>query len=131
MRRMNAKQGEKFSKGKVSNQLPKLNVDAAGIDVGSEEHWVAVPEDRTEHPVRSFKCFTADLQAMVQWLRECKIKTVAMESTGVYWIPIFQILDRAGFEVKLVNARYVKNAPDRKRIFLIVNGYNACIHMDS
>ena len=69
MRRMNAKQDEKLSKGKVSNQLPKLNnIDAAGIDVGSEEHWVAVPEDRAEHPVRSFKCFTADLQAMVQWL---------------------------------------------------------------
>jgi transposase len=111
---MNAKQGEKLSKGKVSNGLPNLNVDAAGIDVGSEEHWVAVPEDRAERPVRSFKCFTADLQAMVQWLRECKIKTVAMESTGVYWIPLFQILDRAGFEVKLVNARHVKNVPGRK-----------------
>jgi transposase len=113
MRRMNAKQEEKLSNGKVSNRLPKL-VDAAGIDVGSEEHWVAVPEDRAEHSVRSFRCFTADLQAMAQWLRECKIKTVAMESTGVYWIPIFQILDRAGFEVKLVNARHVKNAPGRK-----------------
>ena len=114
MRRMNAKQGEKLPKGKVPNGLPNLNVDAAGIDVGSEEHWVAVPEDRAEHPVRSFKCFTADLQAMTQWLKECKITTVAMESTGVYWIPIFQILDRAGFEVKLVNARHVKNVPGRK-----------------
>ena len=98
----------------MPNGLPNLNVDAAGIDVGSEEHWVAVPEDRAERPVRCFKCFTADLQAMVQWLRECKIKTVAMESTGVYWIPLFQILDRAGFEVKLVNARHVKNVPGRK-----------------
>jgi transposase len=114
MRKMNAKQGKKLPKGKVPNGLPNLNVDAAGIDVGSEEHWVAVPEDRTDRPVRSFKCFTADLQAMIQWLRECKIKTVAMESTGVYWIPIFQILDRAGFEVKLVNARHVKNVPGRK-----------------
>jgi len=61
---MNAKPGKKLSKGKASNRLPKLNVDAAGIDVGSEEHWVAVPEDRAEHPVRSFKCFTADLQDM-------------------------------------------------------------------
>jgi len=114
MRKMKVDQGKKLSRGKASDRLPKLNVDAAGIDVGSEEHWVAVPEDRDKHPVRSFKCFTADLQSMVQWLRECKISTVAMESTGVYWIPIFQILDRAGFEVKLVNARHVKNVPGRK-----------------
>jgi transposase len=111
---MNVKQGKKMSEGNVSNGLPKLNVDAAGIDVGSEEHWVAVPEDRGEHPVRSFRCFTADLHSMAQWLKECNIKTVAMESTGVYWIPIFQVLDRAGFEVKLVNARHVKNVPGRK-----------------
>ena len=74
MRRMNAKQGEKLSKGKGSNQLPKLNVDAAGIDAGSEEHWVAVPEDRTEHPVRSFKCFTADLQAMSNGCESVKLR---------------------------------------------------------
>jgi hypothetical protein len=65
MRKMNAKQGKKLYKGKVPNGLPNLNVDAAGIDVGLEEHWVAVPEDRAERPVRCFKYFTADLQAMV------------------------------------------------------------------
>ena len=82
--------------------------------MGSEEHWVAVPEDRDEQPVRSFKCFTADLNAMAEWLKKCHIQTVVMESTGVYWIPPYQILEKQGFEVKLVNARHVKNVPGRK-----------------
>ena len=96
------------------SSFPIINKDAAGIDIGSEEHWVAVPEDRDEEPVRSFGCFTADLQAMAQWLKTCGITTVAMESTGVYWIPAHQILEQHGFEVFLVNARHVKNVPGRK-----------------
>jgi len=91
-----------------------INKDAAGIDIGSGEHWVAVPEDRDEEPVRCFGCFTADLQAMARWLKECGVTTVAMESTGVYWIPCYQILEEHGFEVRLVNARHVKNVPGRK-----------------
>jgi transposase len=91
-----------------------INPDAAGIDIGSAEHWVAVPADRDQHPVRKFKCFTADLHNMADWLDECGIKTIAMESTGVYWIPAFQILESRGFEVKLVNAKHVKNVPGRK-----------------
>jgi transposase len=94
--------------------LPLITPNAAGIDIGSEEHWVAVPEDRDEKPVRSFRCFTADLQAMATWLKACGVTTVAMESTGVYWIPAYQILEAHGFEVKLVNARHVKNVPGRK-----------------
>lgn len=94
--------------------FPLINVNAAGIDVGSEEHWVAVPKDRDEEPVRSFGCFTSDLNAMAEWLKKCGIETVAMESTGVYWIPLYQILETQGFEVKLVNARHVKNVPGRK-----------------
>ena len=94
--------------------LPLITPNAAGIDIGSSEHWVAVPEDRDENPVRSFGCFTADLHAMARWLKECGITTVAMESTGVYWIPVYQILEAHGFEVKLVNARHVKNVPGRK-----------------
>jgi transposase len=94
--------------------FPIINHDAAGIDIGSEEHWVAVPEDRDENPVRSFGCFTSDLHAMARWLKGCGVTTVAMESTGVYWIPPFQILEEHGFEVKLVNARHVKNVPGRK-----------------
>jgi transposase len=97
-----------------SGSLPMINANAAGIDIGSEEHWVAVPEDRDEQPVRKFGCFTTDLQAMADWLENCGIETVAMESTGVYWIPVFQILESRGFEVKLVNARHVKNVPGRK-----------------
>jgi transposase len=97
-----------------SSSFSMINKDAAGIDIGSGEHWVAVPEDRDEEPVRCFGCFTADLQAMARWLKECGVTTVAMESTGVYWIPCYQILEEHGFEVKLVNARHVKNVPGRK-----------------
>ncbi|MFN8625780.1 MAG: IS110 family transposase [Candidatus Binatia bacterium] len=94
--------------------LKTVHVNAAGIDVGSAEHYVAVPEDRDPQPVRRFECFTADLDRLADWLEGCRIDTVVMESTGVYWIPLFQILDRRGFEVKLVNARHVKNVPGRK-----------------
>lgn len=97
-----------------SGSFPIVNKDASGIDIGSEEHWVAVPEDRDENPVRPFGCFTSDLHAMARWLKTCGITTVAMESTGVYWRPSFQILEEYGFEVKLVNARYAKNVPGRK-----------------
>jgi len=75
-----------------SSSFSVINQDAAGIDIGSGEHWVAVPEDRDEEPVRCFGCFTADLQAMARWLKQCGVTTVAMESTGVYWIPCYQIL---------------------------------------
>jgi transposase len=95
-------------------QVEVVNPNAAGIDVGSEVHYVAVPPDRDPEPVRSFKCFTADLNALADWLDECGIETVAMESTSVYWIPLYQILEARGFEVILVNARHVKNVPGRK-----------------
>ena len=98
----------------ASGSFPIINTNAAGIDIGSEEHWVAVPQDRDENPIRPFGCFTADLHAMARWLKACGVTTVAMESTGVYWIPPFQILEEHGFEVKLVNARHVKNVPGRK-----------------
>jgi transposase len=91
-----------------------INPNAAGIDVGSEVHYVAVPPDRDPDSVRSFKCFTADLNSLADWLTQCGIETVAMESTGVYWIPLFQILEPRGFEVLLVNARHVKHVPGRK-----------------
>ena len=97
-----------------SSSFSMINKDAAGIDIGSGEHWVAVPEDRDEEPVRCFGCFTADLHAMARWLKECGVTTVAMESTGVYWIHCYQILEEHGFEVNLVNARHVKNVPGRK-----------------
>ena len=94
--------------------LEKVHLNAAGIDVGAATHWVAVPEDRDENPVRSFGVFTSDLIALCQWLKRCQVETIAMESTGVYWIPLFQVLERNGFEVRLVNASHAKNVPGRK-----------------
>lgn len=96
------------------NSLPVLFPHTAGIDIGSKSHFVAVPVDRDSSPVREFFTFTADLHKMVNWLKECRIKTVIMESTGVYWIPAFEMLESAGFEVKLVNARHVKNVSAHK-----------------
>ncbi|KJV62518.1 transposase family protein [Rickettsia amblyommatis str. Ac/Pa] len=91
-----------------------INPDAAGIDIGSKSHYVCVPQDRDKECVRKFSSFTDDLYKMADWLKKCGIKTIAMESTGVYWIPVFQILEQRGFEVYLVNAKYVKNVPGRK-----------------
>ncbi len=91
-----------------------INQNAAGIDIGSAEHWVCVPPDRVSENVRRFGCFTPDLVAMADWLIESGVETVAMESTGVYWIPVFQILEQRGLQVKLVNAHYVKTVPGRK-----------------
>lgn len=99
-------------------QLPKhlqnINQHAAGIDIGSRSHFVAVPEGSDEQPVREFSTFTCDLERLADWLISCGVTTVAMESTGVYWIPVFEILESHGLEVKLVNARHVKNVPGRK-----------------
>jgi len=94
--------------------LPVMRPDAAGIDIGATEIFVAVPADRAVENVRSFPTFTQDLYALADWLAECGVKTVAMESTGVYWIPLFQILEERGLEVCLVNARHVKNVPGRR-----------------
>lgn len=91
-----------------------INRDAAGIDLGSREHWVAVPPDRDEQSVRCFGTCTADLEALIQWLKQCRITSVAMEATGVYWIPLFQMLEKDGFKVTLANARHLKNVTGRK-----------------
>jgi transposase len=93
---------------------PSVNPNAAGIDVGGASHYVAVPADRDEQPVRAFAAFTGSLYRMADWLKECGIETVAMESTGVYWIPVFQVLEERGFEVRLVDARQLKRVPGRK-----------------
>jgi transposase len=94
--------------------LEKTHLNAAGIDIGSGSHWVAVPEDRDPQPVREFKSFTHDLHRLADWLEACGIDTVAMESTGVYWIPLYEILEARGIEVLLVNAHHVKSVPGRK-----------------
>ena len=94
--------------------LSCLNLNAAGVDIGATEIFIAVPGDRDPQPVRHFSTFTEDLHAAAAWLKACHIETVAMESTGVYWIPLFQILEARGFKVFLVNAHHVKNVPGRK-----------------
>ena len=88
--------------------------NAAGIDIGSASHFVAVPPDRDDQPVREFKSFTQDLETLAQWLQECEVDVVAMEATGVYWIPLYELLESKGFTVHLVNARHVKNVSGRK-----------------
>lgn len=85
-------------KGKTLNGFAEINHDAAGIDVGNAQHWVAVPSGRDTVSVRMFGCVTSDLHALANWLMQCEIKTVAMESTGVYWIALFEILESRGFQ---------------------------------
>lgn len=99
--------------GTLSSNLTRVNPDAAGIDIGSASHFVAVPPGRNEESVREFKSFTSDLHALGDWLECCGIKTVAMESTGVYWIPLFELLEARGFDVLLVNPKHLKNVPGR------------------
>src|SRR5467141_1300659 len=94
--------------------LEVVHPDAAGIDIGNESHYVAVPPTRDTESVRRFGCTTAELKAMAGWLKQCGIRTVAMQSTGVYWIAVYDILEQAGLEVYLVNARETKNLPGRK-----------------
>jgi len=94
--------------------MPVLHPHAAGIDIGATEIYVCVPLDRDPQPIRRFGTFTEDLLALAAWLKACGVTSVAMESTGVYWIPLYQILETRGLEVCLVNARHVKNVPGRK-----------------
>lgn len=109
-----SKQKAKRTKAGIVNALDQINLNAAGIDIGAEEVWVAVPPERDEDSVRSFPTFTADLQRLADWLSACGVDTVAMESTGVYWIPLFEILEARGLQVYLVNARHLKNVTGRK-----------------
>jgi transposase len=108
------KDGMATKRRKRTEDLPVLHPDAAGIDVGASELFVAVPADRDPEPVRSYPTFTRDLQELADWLQSCGIRSVAMESTSVYWIPVYQILEARGIEVFLVNAHYLKNVPGRK-----------------
>jgi transposase len=102
------------TRGKSRRPLSAVHPNAAGLDVGATFHVVAVPPDRAEDSVRTFRSFTGDLQRLADWLQEVGVTTIAMESTGVYWIPVFELLEARGFEVLLVNARDVKHVPGRK-----------------
>lgn len=97
-----------------TSSIKIINPDSAGIDIGASSHFVAVPEGRDSEIVKEFECYTPDIQEMIQWLKKCKIKTIVMESTGSYWIPVFEMLDQEGFEVNLVDAHHLKNIRGRK-----------------
>ena len=111
---MNSPKLPKRKKMNLPKHLQHINQHAAGIDVGSRSHWVAAPEGSTDQPVQEFQSFTDDLHRMADWLITCGVSTVAMESTGIYRIPVFEVLESRGIEVKLVNARHVKNVPGSK-----------------
>jgi transposase len=94
--------------------LDVVHSNAAGIDIGNESHFVAVPPGRDSEPVREFGSWTADLERMAAWLKSCGIETIAMQSTGVYWFAVYDVLERHGLKVFLVNASHTKNLPGRK-----------------
>jgi transposase len=105
----------KASKRVTLQSLPVIHPDAAGIDVGAKEHVIAVPCDRDERPVRTFQAFTPELHELAAWLKRCGIRSVALESTGIYWISLYEVLEQHGFEIRVVNARHVKNVPGRTK----------------
>ena len=105
---------ERAKESKAAMSLEVVHPNAAGIDIGNAAHYVAVPSERDPEPVRHFDCFTEDLRKMAEWLAQCGIDTVAMQSTGVYWLPVYEVLAERGFRVFLVNAAHTKNLPGRK-----------------
>ena len=108
------RQQRRSPRAAVVPKLRRHNPAAAGLDIGAEEIWACVPADRDAQPVRAFGTFTPDLHAVAEWLAQCQVTTVALESTGVYWIPIYEVLEARGFEVCVVNARHLKHVPGRK-----------------
>jgi hypothetical protein len=114
---------------KKSSRMSVIHPHAAGVDIGAEFHVVAVPPDADAEPVRTFQSFTGDLHRMSDWLKTCHITTIAMESTGVYWLPAFEILEAAGFNVILVNARDAKMFPVARLMSMTHSGCRSCIHL--
>jgi len=106
--------GKHMGRKRIDRTLHIIHPNAAGIDVGKSKHYVAVDPRWGDDSVRSFEAFTDDMHALAEWLRQCEVEVVAMEATGVYWIPLFEVLDRAGFEVHLVNPRATKQVSGRK-----------------
>src|SRR5260370_7654546 len=104
-----------------ANKSVKLEVvtgvhrNGGGIDGGGKEHRVAVPCDRDPQPLRTFQAFTPDLHELAAWLKHCGIESVALESTGIYWISLYEVLEQYGFEIRVVNARHVKHVPGRTK----------------
>ena len=113
-RQGDSQQNKRRSSRAHAAPLEQMNLNATGIDVGSDSHWVAVPHNRDERPVQRFGALTADLYALAEWLRQCQIETVVLESTGVYWIALFEVLEERGCDVKLVDAHHARQVPGRK-----------------
>ena len=113
---LNRKQRRELGRRLVSDDpgLRIVHPNAGGIDVGNESHFAAVPADRDADSVQEFGCWTADLHRMGKWLQSCRVDTVALQATGVYWIPLYDILTQYGIRVTLVNAQHTKNVPGRK-----------------
>lgn len=109
------RRNRKDARTRVTNGMTMINPNTAGIDVGSEEHWVCVPSDRAEENVRPFGVYSCDFRELAEWLKKCGVTSVAMESTGVYWIPLYQALEKQGFDVVLVNARHLKSVAGRPK----------------
>jgi Transposase len=124
------KRRRRRNKGMCLEDRPVLQPDAAGIDVGAREMFVAVPPGRDNIPVRVFATFTEDLQRLVDWLVHCRVTTVALESTGVYWIPLYELLEQRGIRPCLVNARHMKNYRDEALTGTSANGCNSCTRWD-
>lgn len=118
----NPKPSQNPPKGDMSPKWQPINLNAAGIDIGSDTHWVSVPPERDSHSVRRFGCFTADLYALADWLQACGIETVAMESTGVYWIPVFQILETRGPGSRITGGK-VKSSQTRHVVNRAANAF--------
>lgn len=112
--RMNGGDAMTKTKSGDRREMTLVNPGAAAVDIGSTMHLAAVSPDACDTPTRAFGTFTEDLHALAEWFRSCGVTSVATESTGVYWIPAFEILEENGFEVFLVNARYARNVPGRK-----------------
>lgn len=115
MRKRSYHRNRKNARIRVDDNMEMINPDTAGVDIGSESHWVCVPANRAEKNVCEFGVYTSDLREIACWLKICGVRSVAMESTGVYWIPLYQLLEREGFEVVLVNARHLKSVSGRKK----------------
>ena len=105
---------DKKDQSSVWEGLKIVNPHAAGLDIAFSEVWAAVPPERTDTPVRKFDTFTPDLEALADWLAAWGVDTVAMEATGVYWVPVYEVLEERGFRVWVVNAQHIKNVPGRK-----------------
>lgn len=114
MKKSSSQRKKAKQKVSIDQNWSMLNPNAAGIDLGAREHWVSIPPGRATQPVCRFGTTTPDLEEMANWLKESAVTHVAMEATGVYWIPVFQLLERRGFAVLLVNARQIKNVSGRK-----------------